>query len=78
MAGGAASGLKAPPTSLTLFLTNLVPTSIFDAMARNEVLQIVVFSLLAGVALTRLGEKGKPLLASSNSSPIWCCRWRCL
>jgi len=59
----AAGGLKAPPTSLTLFLTNLVPTSIFDAMARNEVLQIVVFSLLAGVALTRLGERGRQVLA---------------
>jgi Na+/H+-dicarboxylate symporter len=31
-------------------------------MARNEVLQIVVFSIVAGVALTRLGEKGKQLL----------------
>ena len=62
-ADAAASGLKAPPTSLSGFLTNLVPTSIFDAMARNEVLQIVVFSLLAGVALSRLGEKGKELLA---------------
>lgn len=61
-ADAAASGLKAPPTSLSGFLTNLVPTSIFDAMARNEVLQIVVFSLLAGVALSRLGEKGKELL----------------
>jgi Na+/H+-dicarboxylate symporter len=62
-ADAAASGLLAPPTSLALFLTNLVPTSILDAMARNEVLQIVVFSLLAGVALTQLGEKGKQLLA---------------
>jgi Na+/H+-dicarboxylate symporter len=65
-ADAAASGLKAPPTSLTLFLTNLVPTSILDAMARNEVLQIVVFSLLAGVALTRLGEKGRQLLAMTE------------
>ena len=62
-ADAAASGLKAPPTSLAMFLTNLVPTSIFDAMARNEVLQIVVFSLIAGVALSRLGEKGRHLLA---------------
>jgi Na+/H+-dicarboxylate symporter len=62
-ADAAASGLNVPPTSLTLFLTNLVPTSILDAMARNEVLQIVVFSLLAGVALSRLGEKGRQLLA---------------
>jgi Na+/H+-dicarboxylate symporter len=61
-ADAAASGLKAPPTSLAGFLTNLVPTSILDAMARNEVLQIVVFSLLAGVALSQLGEKGKQLL----------------
>ncbi len=53
----------APPMSLTLFLTNLVPTSIIDAMARNEVLQIVIFALLAGIALTQLGEKGQQLLA---------------
>ncbi|HUE62861.1 MAG TPA: dicarboxylate/amino acid:cation symporter [Rhizomicrobium sp.] len=62
-ADAAASGLTAPPTSFGTFLANLVPTSIFDAMARNEVLQIVVFSLIAGVALTRLGEKGRQLLA---------------
>ena len=62
-ADAAAGGLKAPPTSFSLFITNLIPTSIFDAMARNEVLQIVVFSLIAGVALSRLGEKGRQLLA---------------
>jgi Na+/H+-dicarboxylate symporter len=61
-AGEAAGALKAPPMTLGGFLTNLVPTSIFDAMARNEVLQIVVFSIVAGIALTRLGEKGKQLL----------------
>ena len=61
-AGEAAGALKAPPMTLGSFLTNLVPTSIFDAMARNEVLQIVVFSIVAGIALTRLGEKGRQLL----------------
>jgi len=60
-AAGAAA-LKAPPMTLSGFLLNLVPTSILDAMARNEVLQIVVFSLFAGVALTRLGAAGKELL----------------
>jgi Na+/H+-dicarboxylate symporter len=60
--GAVTDGLKAPPMSVSAFLTNLVPTSILDAMARNEVLQIVVFSLVAGVALSRLGEKGKHLL----------------
>jgi Na+/H+-dicarboxylate symporter len=57
-----AQALKAPPMTLVGFLTNLVPTSILDAMSRNEVLQIVVFSLFAGVALTRLGETGHQLL----------------
>jgi Na+/H+-dicarboxylate symporter len=32
-------------------------------MANNEILQIVVFSLFAGVAVTALGEKGKQLVA---------------
>lgn len=54
--------LKAPPMTLTGFLTELVPTSIFDAMARNQVLQIVLFSVMAGVALTRLGEAGREML----------------
>ena len=49
-AGAAADVLKAPPMSVSGFLTNLVPTSILDAMARNEVLQIVVFSLIFWLA----------------------------
>ena len=33
-----------------------------DAMANNEILQIVVFSLFVGVAITAVGEKAKPLV----------------
>jgi len=40
----------------------LVPTSIFDAMATNSILQIVVFSLFFGVALAALGEQAKPVV----------------
>ena len=39
------------------FLSHVFPTSIIDAMARNEVLQIVVFSLFAGAAIGALGPK---------------------
>jgi Na+/H+-dicarboxylate symporter len=39
------------------FLTHVIPTSIVDAMARNEVLQIVVFSLFVGIALQSLGAR---------------------
>ena len=39
------------------FLLSVFPTSIFDAMARNEVLQIVVFSVLLGLAVAAAGSK---------------------
>lgn len=61
-AGPAAAGVQAAPMNPIAFVTNLVPTSILDAMARNEVLQIVVFALVAGVALSQLGERGRQLL----------------
>src|SRR3954451_18537517 len=55
---------KVHGSSLTLkdFVANLVPTSIFDAMARNEILQIVVFSLLFGVGAAALGERAKAVV----------------
>ncbi len=42
--------------------THIIPTSIFDAMAQNQILQIVVFSVFAGVALAAVGEKAKGLV----------------
>ena len=42
----------------TSFIDHLVPTSIIDAMARNEVLQIVVFAILFAIAITQV--KGRP------------------
>jgi Na+/H+-dicarboxylate symporter len=58
----AGPGLKAPPMTVSDFLAHLVPTSIVDAMANNAVLQIVVFALVAGVAIANLGERGEELL----------------
>ena len=42
----------------------MVPKSIAEAMANNEILQIVVFSMFFGVALASLGERGKILVAA--------------
>lgn len=54
---------KAQGTDFITFLTkNVVPTSIFKAGADNMLLQIVVFSMLFGVALSSLGSKGKLLV----------------
>jgi Na+/H+-dicarboxylate symporter len=61
-AATAASGVEAVKPSLGDFFTHIVPKSFFEAMATNEILQIVVFSVFTGVALTAIGDKGAPLL----------------
>jgi Na+/H+-dicarboxylate symporter len=45
------------------FLLEVFPTSIADAAARNNILQVVVFSIFCGVALLALGERGRPIVA---------------
>lgn len=52
---------------LSGFIQHLIPTSIIDAMAHNEMLQIVVFALFLGIALASLGEKGQPIVKLMDS-----------
>ncbi|WP_309089906.1 dicarboxylate/amino acid:cation symporter [Phenylobacterium sp.] len=49
--------------TLREFVTHLVPSSIFDAMARNEILQIVVFSVFVGVAVSAVDDRAPQVLA---------------
>ncbi len=56
-----ASGVATKAFNLKDFIGHIFPKSIFEAMATNEVLQIVVFSLFAGVALIGMGEKAAPI-----------------
>ena len=44
------------------FVTHIVPSSVVDAFAKGEILQIVFFAVLFGVALTSLGSTAKPLV----------------
>lgn len=48
--------------SLEQFVTHVVPKSIVEAMASNEILQIVIFSILFGIALSSIGEIAKPVI----------------
>lgn len=57
----ASAGLATQEFTLKGFLTHLVPTSAIKAMADNEILQIVIFSLFFGAAMAALGEKAKGL-----------------
>jgi proton glutamate symport protein len=56
-------------TNMTLndLLVNAFPTSIIDAMARGDILQIVIFSFIFGVAALSVGEKAKPVLQFTDS-----------
>ena len=51
--------IKANGLSLQEFITYMVPKSIFDAMAQNQILPIVVFAVFFGVACASLGQKAK-------------------
>ena len=61
---GASANLATSKFTLKDFVSHLIPKSFAEAMANNEILQIVVFSMFFGVALAALGDKGKTLVAA--------------
>ncbi|MBC7754808.1 MAG: cation:dicarboxylase symporter family transporter [Moraxellaceae bacterium] len=60
---------KVAETKLTFatFIEHLLPHNFVEAVAKGDVLQIVIFSCIFGVAVMLAGEKGKPILAFSES-----------
>jgi Na+/H+-dicarboxylate symporter len=56
------TGLPVSAFSIEKFLTHLIPTSIADAMAQNEILQIVIFAVFFSVAMGALPERSKGIL----------------
>lgn len=54
-------------TSVSQMITSIFPTSIVDAMAQGNLLQIVVFSIFFALAIVAVGEKSKPVLDILNS-----------
>lgn len=58
-AGGDIGALATSDFTFRHFVLEVFPTSAFDAMAKNNVLQILVFSLFAGIALSALKERGE-------------------
>ncbi len=57
----------AAPTTFTTVLLNVFPTSVIDAMARGDVLQIVVFCFLFGIACLSLGERARPVVVFADA-----------
>lgn len=61
------TGIKAQAISLKGFIQHLIPHSIVDAMATNEILQIVVFALFFGVGAAAIGEQAAPVIKLLDS-----------
>ncbi|MBV9296740.1 MAG: cation:dicarboxylase symporter family transporter [Acidobacteriaceae bacterium] len=61
--GGAAAGPAAPnAVSLGQIIEHAVPSNIFESLAQNDVLQMVVFFFLFGAACSAIGEKSRPVV----------------
>ncbi len=63
----AEAALPQAPASFATILEHIFPTSIMDALARNDALQIVVFAFLFGAACAAIGSKADPVIAFCGS-----------
>jgi Na+/H+-dicarboxylate symporter len=61
------SGIQKTALSLKDFLSHVFPRSFVEAMANNEILQIVIFSLFFGVATAAIGEKGAIVIKAMDA-----------
>jgi Na+/H+-dicarboxylate symporter len=59
---GADTGIEVKKMTMENFITHLFPQSFFEALATNEILQIVVFSVFFGIATAAIGEHGKIII----------------
>ncbi|SFU37526.1 dicarboxylate/amino acid:cation symporter [Pseudoduganella namucuonensis] len=55
------------PSTFMDFVLNIIPGSVVDAFARNEILQIILFSIMFGVALAHMGNRAKPVVGFLDS-----------
>ncbi|MES2901701.1 MAG: cation:dicarboxylase symporter family transporter, partial [Pseudomonadota bacterium] len=52
---------KAKSQSMTDFVLNIIPNTVVDAFAKGDILQVLLFAILFGFALSMLGERGRPV-----------------
>ena len=64
---GAATGIDASTVTFKSFITHIFPESIFQALATNQILQIVVFAVFFGIATASIGEQGKIVIKALDA-----------
>ncbi len=65
-AKGTATGVEAKKLTLEGFIEHIIPQSFVEALATNEILQIVVFSIFFGLATGALGDRGKIIVKAMD------------
>lgn len=66
-AQSASSGVSAKGLNAKDFITHVIPKSIVEAMANNDILPIVVFALFFGLAAASVGEKAKMVVNAMDA-----------
>src|SRR5436190_14816597 len=68
VAGEAAQKIgETHPRTFVETLVHIFPASVVDSLVRGDILQIVAFAVLFAMAVSAIGEKGRPMLAAMES-----------
>jgi aerobic C4-dicarboxylate transport protein len=59
---------QAKAQSVTEFLLHIIPTTVVDAFAKGDILQVLLVAVLFGFALSMMGDRCKPLLSLLNTA----------
>ncbi|MBP7001602.1 dicarboxylate/amino acid:cation symporter [Amaricoccus sp.] len=64
---------KAHDTTIVGFLSGIIPSTVVDAFAKGDILQVLFFSVLFGISLAAVGERGAPVLGflQALTSPMF-------
>jgi Na+/H+-dicarboxylate symporter len=66
-ASNAETGIEGAAINVKDFIKHVFPKSVFEALAHNEILQIIVFSLFFGIACAASGEKAQPIIRAMDA-----------
>ncbi len=61
------TGIEKSALSVKEFIKHVFPKSMIDAMAKNEILQIIVFAVFFGIACAAIGEKSAPIIKALDA-----------
>ena len=65
---GLKSVVEGPPPSISELFVTIAPQNIFESLAKGEILPVIIFAILLGTALTKIGKKSEPIVLFFDSA----------